>query len=296
MLCNNLDHRVYLSDARTMAQLHVESIDLVYTAPPFWNHLKYSDDKAQLGNVNDIATFYTELLQVFRESVRVLKTGHLLVLQCFDFYQTKTGEIAELIPFHARMLTDLPRLGLVPVDHSIWLTHEAKNNPTLPQDGNALRQRQDLLQQRLTHVLVFVKGQVTAATPALTQNYWQPVKRSTEHSRLLHSHQLYRVSRWLLSLLPQKTIDRIKRIGNQKQVVQHTARQYEAESAAAPCEDAILRYSKPDETVLDPFVGSGVTIACAEALQRNTISFEINPKMSAIIQDRLQDTQIVFLT
>ena len=46
-------------------------------------------------------------------------------------------------------------------------------------------------------------------------------------------------------------------------------------------------YSNPNESVLDPFAGSGTTIEAAKKLNRNYIGIEINPNYHKIIENRL---------
>ena len=49
--------------------------------------------------------------------------------------------------------------------------------------------------------------------------------------------------------------------------------------------------SKPGETVLDPFMGSGTTgVACAN-LERNFVGIEINPNYYAISKERMEVTE-----
>ncbi len=62
-------HRVYLGDAREMAELEQpENVHLVVTSPPYWT-LKDYDGAAgerQLGHVEDYETFHDELDRAWR--------------------------------------------------------------------------------------------------------------------------------------------------------------------------------------------------------------------------------------
>ena len=49
--------------------------------------------------------------------------------------------------------------------------------------------------------------------------------------------------------------------------------------------------SRPGDTVLDPFLGSGTTAVAAKMLNRNFIAFEINPESCAIAKARLKNIQ-----
>jgi site-specific DNA-methyltransferase (adenine-specific) len=49
----------------------------------------------------------------------------------------------------------------------------------------------------------------------------------------------------------------------------------------------IKMFSFPNETVLDPFMGSGTTAAVARKLNRNSIGYEINPEFIPIIKEKI---------
>lgn len=56
------------------------------------------------------------------------------------------------------------------------------------------------------------------------------------------------------------------------------------EALVEPC---ILAGSKPNDTVLDPFLGSGTTLAVAKRLGRNGIGMELNPEYAQIAETRI---------
>jgi site-specific DNA-methyltransferase (adenine-specific) len=49
----------------------------------------------------------------------------------------------------------------------------------------------------------------------------------------------------------------------------------------------IKMFSFPDETVLDPFMGSGTTTLVAKKLNRNSVGYEINPEFIPIIKEKI---------
>jgi DNA modification methylase len=56
----------------------------------------------------------------------------------------------------------------------------------------------------------------------------------------------------------------------------------------------ILRYSKKDDVVLDPFVGSGTTAFEAETLKRNFIGIDIQGNLTKEIETKLDSKDIFF--
>lgn len=58
--------------------------------------------------------------------------------------------------------------------------------------------------------------------------------------------------------------------------------------------DLISLYSKPNDTILDPFMGSGTTLAAAKDLDRNAIGIELNPAYCEIARTRLSQRTMEF--
>ena len=53
--------------------------------------------------------------------------------------------------------------------------------------------------------------------------------------------------------------------------------------------DLITKFTKPGDTILDPFMGSGTTIVAAIQTGRNAIGIEIDERYFAIAQRRIKD-------
>ena len=54
----------------------------------------------------------------------------------------------------------------------------------------------------------------------------------------------------------------------------------------------LRRYTKKDEIVLEPFMGSGTTLFECEKLERKYIGFDINPKMIEYVNTKMSDNLI----
>jgi site-specific DNA-methyltransferase (adenine-specific)/site-specific DNA-methyltransferase (cytosine-N4-specific) len=53
----------------------------------------------------------------------------------------------------------------------------------------------------------------------------------------------------------------------------------------------IKLFTKEDDTVLDPFMGSGTTIVVAQKMIRNSIGIEILPKYYEMIKNKIKSTE-----
>jgi len=57
----------------------------------------------------------------------------------------------------------------------------------------------------------------------------------------------------------------------------------------------IKLFTDEDDTVLDPFAGSGTTLEVAKELRRNTIGIEILPEYCEMAREKIEDRQLVLL-
>ena len=84
------------------------SIDLVFTSPPYWDIEKYDDHPDQLGVGKTYKQFLSGLGRVFGEAYRVLRPGQFFVLNVNDF--RKGGRF---YTYHSDVLPYLERVGFV---------------------------------------------------------------------------------------------------------------------------------------------------------------------------------------
>ena len=120
------DQHLEIGDARMLCQaLKANSVDFVITSPPYWNILhkedhkarqerkdhdldtRYSDDKRDLGNVRDYATFLHELTAILGSCVRALKPGKYMAVVVSDF-----RDKSRFVMFHADLAEALKAHGM----------------------------------------------------------------------------------------------------------------------------------------------------------------------------------------
>ena len=270
-------HRVYFADARTMSAVADESVDLVVTSPPYpmiimWDRMfKNADmkiDKAlteQDGN-RAFELMHRRLDPVWAEMFRVLKKGGIACINIGDAVRTIKDRFT-LYPNHVRVLTSLYEKGFNPLPVVIWRKQTNAPNKFM---GSGMLPAGSYVTLEHEYILVVRKGDKrTFATGAerLTRResafFWE------ERNRWFSDV-------WLdVKGARQNTEDKALR----------------DRSAAFPFGvpyRLINMYSLMGDTVLDPFAGTGTTLAAAAAAGRNSIGYEIDAGFKDAIALRIK--------
>ena len=74
---------LYEKDSRYI-HLEDDSVDMIFTSPPYWNLEYYGDEEEQLGE-RPYAEFLKELQKCFFECERILKYDRHMIINCNDF-------------------------------------------------------------------------------------------------------------------------------------------------------------------------------------------------------------------
>lgn len=117
---------IKIGDSRTLVnELATDSIDFLVTSPPYWNILhkkdhkakqeridkqldtKYSDDPADLGNIDSYEVFLKELGAIIGSCARALKPKKYMAIIVSDFRQK-----SKFIMFHADLAKELEKYDL----------------------------------------------------------------------------------------------------------------------------------------------------------------------------------------
>lgn len=120
------EQKILVGDSRKLVKkLEENSIDFVVTSPPYWNILhkkdhkakqereaknldtRYSDDKKDLGNINDYEKFISELSSIFADCAIALKPKKYMAIIVSDF-----REKSKYVMFHADLARELEKHNL----------------------------------------------------------------------------------------------------------------------------------------------------------------------------------------
>lgn len=256
-------------DARDLAPVAAESVDLVVTSPPYplvemWDSTfaRLSPDAAAaLARGDGEAAFeacHRELDRAWAECARALRPGGFVCVNVGDATRTLGGRF-RLYPNHARVLAAMGRLGLTTLPDILW--RKPTNAPTKFM-GSGMLPAGAYVTYEHEYILVFRKGEPRA------------FETSAEKMRRRRSAFFWEERNvWFSDVWTD--------LPGARQLLGETR------SGAFPFELAyrlVNMFSVAGDTVLDPFLGTGTTLAAAAAAGRNGIGVEIDRGLAGAIE------------
>lgn len=272
-------HRVFFADARGMKAVADESIDLVVTSPPYpmiamWDDIfRLSDPKVgvaldQGDGRRAFELMHCRLDAVWDELFRVVKSGGFVCINIGDAVRTIKDRFT-LYPNHVRILTYLYEKGFNPLPAVIWRKQTNSPNKFM---GSGMLPAGAYVTLEHEYILVVRKGDKRAFGQGAESRARQ------ESAFFWEERNQWFSDVWMdLKGARQKTEDKALR----------------DRSAAFPFDvpyRLINMYCLMEDTVLDPFAGTGTTLAAAAAAGRNSIGFEIDPAFKDVIAERIKNS------
>ncbi len=271
-------NKVFYKDSRKMTELPDNSVHLVVTSPPYFNIKDYSLDgyqknkksekiDGQIGDIADYKNYIAEILKVWKECQRVLKTNGKLVINSPLMPILKRN----LNTHHNRHIFDinsdieqsiLSETELYLLDIYIW----NRTNPSKKlMFGSYPYPRNFYAQNTIEFIAVYVKDGIPE------NNLPADVK---EKSRLSEKEWVeFTRQIWNIPIPSKGDIA----FGKHSAIM--------PEELARRC---IRLFSYVGETILDPFAGSGTTLKVAKELERNFIGYEISKSYEKVINAKLE--------
>ena len=273
----NTTHRICLQDASKLSTLEPESVQLVVTSPPYpmiamWDAMFSA---ANPGVARDLANekpwkafqgMHGLLDRVWKECHRVLIDGGIACINIGDATRTIGGNF-QLFPNHARILSGMQQAGLSILPDILW---SKPNNSPNKFMGSGMLPTGAYATYEHEYILVFRKG--------AKREFKEP---GDKENRQASAYFWEERNLWF-----SDTWRAIK--GISQSLVAPAERN---RSAAFPLElplRLILMYSVYGDVVLDPFLGTGTTVAAAMAAARNSVGFEADPTLKDTICNALE--------
>lgn len=243
-------HRLINGDARELAFLSDESVHLVVTSPPYWNLKRYNENPAQLGHIKDYEAFLFELEKVWRHVYRILVPGGRLVCVVGDVCVARRDFGRHLVfPLHADICVICRRIGFDNLNPIIW--HKIANASYEVENGSKFLGKPYEPNAIIKNDMEFILMQRKPG------GYRKPTDRQRQASRI-----------------EKETFDRWF-----QQIWNITGASTQHHPAPFPLELAtrlVRMFSFTEDTVMDPFCGSGTTMIAALRTGRNSIGIEID--------------------
>jgi DNA modification methylase len=254
-------HRLIKGDARDLSFIQEESIHLVVTSPPYWILKKYNEYPGQMGHIDDYEKFISELSKVWQHCYRILVPGGRLVCVVGDvcLSRRKFGRHV-VVPLHADIAVSCRKIGFDNLNPIIWhkianASYEVNNGTKFlgkPYEPNAI----------IKNDIEFI----------LMQRKPGGYRKPTMEQRRLSMIEKKDYRTWF------------------QQFWNITGASTKNHPAPFPLELAyrlIRMFSFYDDTVLDPFCGTGTTMLAAMKTNRNSIGVEIDPDYCQIALKKL---------
>jgi len=253
-------HKIIIGDSRNMMEVTDESVHLVITSPPYWQ-LKDYGNGSQIGFDDSYEDYINGLNIVWNQCHRVLKKGCRLCVNIGDqFARSVYYGRYKVIPIRTEIIKFCETIGFDYMGAIIWqkvTTCNTTGGATIM--GSFPFPRNGILKIDYEFILIFKRH---GAAPGVS-------KEIKEQSRMtIEEWNQFFTGHWNipgekqdkhLAMFPEEVPSRL-----------------------------IKMFSFVNDTVLDPFLGSGTTSLAAKKLNRNSIGYEINPEFLPLIKEKLR--------
>jgi DNA modification methylase len=243
-------HRLINGDARDLSFLEDASIHLVVTSPPYWNLKRYNENPDQLGHIDDYEAFLAEIEKVWRHVYRILVPGGRLVCVVGDVCVARRDFGRHLVfPLHSDISVICRRIGFDNLNPIIW--HKISNAAYEVENGSKFLGKPYEPNAIIKNDVEFILMQRKPG------GYRKPTIAQRDASRIGKED----FGQWF------------------QQIWSITGASTKQHPAPFPLELAtrlVRMFSFTEDTVLDPFCGTGTTMVAALRAGRNSIGVEID--------------------
>ncbi len=256
-------HVLRRGDGRSLDWIGDETVHAVVTSPPYWTLKKYNDHPGQLGDLADYEAFHDELDRVWRHCFRMLVPGGRVVCVVGDVCLSRRRNKGrhQVVPLHADIAVRARRIGFDYLTPIYWhkianASYEVENGSSFlgkPFEPNAI------LKNDTEYILMLRKP----------GGYRKPTDDQRVRSKMTKDEY----NEWFRSVWT----------GLQGASTRTHPAPFPEELAYR----LVRMFSFVDDTVVDPFMGTGSTTMAAIRAGRNSIGNELDPKYFKLAVDRV---------
>lgn len=252
-------HKIIIGDSRCMKEVPSESTHLIVTSPPYWQLKDYGDGK-QIGFNDSYEEYINNLNLVWSECHRVLHKGCRLCVNIGDqFARSVYYGRYKIIPIRTEIIKFCESAGFDYMGAIIWqkvTTCNTTGGATVM--GSFPYPRSGILKLDYEFILILKKR---GSPPKVSREIKEKSRlTTTEWNKYFAGHWSFPGEKQdkHLAMFPEELPKRLIRM-----------------------------FTFVDDTVLDPFLGSGTTSLAAKNLGRNSVGYEINEAFLPIISGKL---------
>lgn len=252
-------HKIIIGDSRYMTEIVDESVHLIITSPPYWQFKDYGNS-LQIGFDDNYEDYINNLNLVWNECHRVLHKGCRLCVNIGDqFARSVYYGRYKIIPIRTEVIKFCETIGFDYMGAVIWqkvTTCNTTGGATIM--GSFPYPRNGILKIDYEFILIFKKH---GSPPHVSKEIKEKSKISiNEWNEYFSGHWNIpgEKQNGHLAMFPEEIPSRL-----------------------------IKMFSFVNDTILDPFLGSGTTTLAAKNLERNSIGYEINPDYISVIKEKL---------
>lgn len=270
---NSTWHKCVFCDSRKLStKIKPKSVDMILTSPPYpmvkmWDELfkKLNPEiTEELINSNPLKAFElmnNELFKVYKECIKVLKDDGVVCINIGD--ATRTTNIFSLFPNHQKTIEFFQKNGFTQMPSIIWSKPTNSPNKFM---GSGMLPIKPYVTLEHEYILIFRKK---------SRDFLTEEEKDNRAKSAFFQHER---NEWCSDIWKIKGV---------KQKNTNSSRE---RTAAYPLDipyRLINLYSVQNDTILDPFGGTGTTAIAALGLKRNSISAEIEELFKEDIKNRI---------
>jgi len=253
------EHTIYFGDSRRLSKINNESVQLIITSPPYWQ-LKDYGTETQIGYNDTYEEYINNLNLVWTECYRVLSGGCRMCVNIgYQFARSAYYGRYKVIPIRDEIIRYCEALGFDYMGSIIWqkvTTCNTTGGASIM--GSYLYPRNGIIKLDYEYILIFKK---LGTPPEISDEIKEESKLTKEEwNKYFYGHWNFAGAKKdsHLAPFPEELPKRL-----------------------------IKMFSFKNETVFDPFLGSGTTSMAALKLERNSVGYELNKAYKDIIYEKI---------
>ena len=249
--------KIYNDDCRSLSEFVKEKIDFIVFSPPYWNLRDYKE-KNQIGKFQSYEEYISSMKETFEECYKVLQEGRFMAINIGTVVSNEGMKFV-----CGDFVKACEEVNFIFRKDIIW--HKPKGTTKWQRGATQFTQNPYPLfyNTNINHefILIFQKGTADEK------------KKSKPFNKVFTRNLAYSV--WDIIPINSPKLD---------------------EKHVAPFPEEIPRrliqlYTNRNETVLDPFAGSGTTNKVAMELGRKSVAVEISKKYCGLIKKKIKSVK-----